>query len=332
MGMVDADLALNFQHAGAGTAAQFDDAVATFAADAEVEEFVAHTTTRHDLVTSEGETTSLYVANGDQQTLPVTYADGRSPQHDGEVALSLLALAETGHRVGDTVSLTVAGETRQLAVVGSYQDITNGGKTARALLPTDGAEVMWYSLAVTLGEGVDGGAKLAEYAQAWPEARPAQMRDFQDQQLGPISERVTQVAFLSGGVALALAVLMTAMFTRMLLAGDASQIAVQRAVGAPDSSIRAQYLTRILAVLALGVPLGIALALTVGQGLFNLLFEGMFGGLSQLFQGTSRIEFITNPWLTAVALPAALFVAVGSATVAATRTIRTARVSSLVTE
>ncbi|MFD0865951.1 FtsX-like permease family protein [Tessaracoccus lubricantis] len=131
---------------------------------------------------------------------------------------------------------------------------------------------------------------------------------------------------------LLLAVLMTGMFTRMLLAGDASQIAIQRAVGAPEGSIRAQYLTRILVVLALGVPLGIWLALTAGQGLFNLMFEGMFGGMAYLFQGTSRIEFITNPWLTALALPAALFVGVGLAVFAATRTIRTASVSSLVTE
>lgn len=150
--------------------------------------------------------------------------------------------------------------------------------------------------------------------------------------MGPISRQVTEAAGIAGVVAVALSVLMTAMFTRMLLAGDASQVAVQRAIGTSDAAIRTQYVARILLVLAIGVPLGIALAQTLGQGMFNVMFEGMFGGLEALFQGVSRIRFTTNPWLTAVALPAVLFAAVGLATAAACRTNRSVSIASLVTE
>lgn len=332
MGVGEADLALNLQYVDDTTAAEFSAAVDGLAADPDVAEFVALTSTRHDLTTAEGERTSLFVAHGDHLTLPVTYADGRAPVNDREIALSLLALADSGHRVGDTVTLDVAGRPRELLIVGSYQDITNGGKTARAMLPADSGDIMWYSFALTVRPGVDIDTKAAEYQQAWPSIRPWKMSDFTAQQLGPISRQINQAAALSALVAVALAVLMTAMFTRMLLAGDNTQIAIQRGIGVSDSDIRVQYLTRILVVLALGVPIGIGLALTLGQSMFNLMFEGMFGGIGYLFRGTSRIEFITSPALTALALPAVLITAVALATVASFRTITRTGVASLVTE
>ncbi|MGJ3509651.1 FtsX-like permease family protein [Enemella sp. A6] len=332
LGVGDADLGLTLQHAGQQSASTYAEVLARLSEDHDVAEYAALITTRHDLTTSEGEPVSLYVANGDHAILPVTYAEGRAPTAEHEIAVSLLALAQLGHRVGDTITLDVDGHPRDLTIVGSYQDITHGGKTARAMLPTKGAEVMWYSFAVKLQTGVDAEAKATAYRVSGTGLRSWTMSEFRDQQLGPISRQVTGAAVISVGVAVALAAMITVMFTRMLLAGDTAPIAIQRALGAGDSGIRTQYLTRILVVLLLGVPLGIVAALTAGQAMFNLMFEGMFGGLEFLFRGTSRIEFVSNPLLSAVALPAVLLLTVAAATVASCTTITRTTINSLVRE
>ncbi|MDN6399598.1 MAG: hypothetical protein L0K01_03975, partial [Brachybacterium sp.] len=76
---------------------------------------------------------------------------------------------------------------------------------------------------------------------------------------------------------------------------DAAPLSIQRALGASPLTLRAPYLTRMLVTLVLGLAVGAAFSLSLGQGLFNLLIEGMFGGMEHLFQGTSRIDLVLDP-------------------------------------
>jgi putative ABC transport system permease protein len=120
--------------------------------------------------------------------LPLTYADGRAPTDDSEIALSLLALNQAGREVGDTLPVEVGGQVRDLTIVGSYQDITNGGKTAKSSLPTDGNEVMWYMIGVELVPGADA-AEAAAYVDQVAPAKVADIEQWRVQTLGPIADR-----------------------------------------------------------------------------------------------------------------------------------------------
>ena len=234
--------------------------------------------------------------------------------------------------MGGTLPVTVAGQERELAIVGSYQDITNGGTTSKASLPTAGDEVMWYVIGVVLAPGVDPTEAAQAYGDELAPAKVAAIEQWRAQTLGPVADQITTTAIVAAITAVALAVLMTALFTRMLLARDAGQIAIQRAIGADDDGLRQQYLTRIVLVLVFGVAVGTLAANTIGQMLFNLMFEAMYGGFEVLFQGTSRIDFAINPWLAYLALPAALLISVTAATAASSRSIAAADISSLTTE
>jgi putative ABC transport system permease protein len=234
--------------------------------------------------------------------------------------------------VGDPLPVVVGGHERALTIVGSYQDITNGGKTAKSSLPTEKDEVMWYTIGVELAPGTDATAKAAAYADQLDPAKVADIEQWRVQTLGPIAKQIMTAAVVSAAVAVALAVLMTALFNRMLIARDQGPIAIQRAVGADDAEIRSQYLTRILLVLVLGVVIGTLAATTLGERLFNLMFEGMFGGFEMLGQGTSRIDFAANPLLAYGVLPAALLGAVVLATLASSRSISATSISTLTTE
>jgi putative ABC transport system permease protein len=332
MGIGPVDLRLDLSHADDTSAEQFSQAIEQFEADPDVTTLAPMVTTRNNTVDGDGNPTSLYIENGDHNRLPLSYADGRAPASGSEIALSLLALSESGRDVGDTLPVEVDGQVRDLVIVGSYQDITNGGKTAKASLPTDGAEVMWYVIGIDLADGADATEVSQAYADQLAPATIADIDRWREQTLGPTAGQLTIAAIVAAAVAVALAMLMTALFTRMLIARDEGPIAIQRAIGADDAGIRRQYLTRMLLVLVLGVIVGTVAANTLGQTLFNLMFEVQFGGFEALGQGTSRIDFAVVPALAYLLLPAVFLTAVAGATAASSRTISTSDISALATE
>jgi len=332
MGIGTVDLRIDLRHDDATSQELFDRAVQQLGSEADVSAISPMITTRNDTVDRDGIAASLYIENGDHTLLPLTYADGRAPTTDSEIALSLLALHQSGRKLGDSVPIAVGGRVNDLTIVGSYQDITNGGSTAKSVLHTDGEEVMWYVIGVELADGTDATAAAQDYGEQLAPAKVAAIEQWRSQTLGPIADQITIAAGLSALAAIALAILMTALFARMLLARDAGQIAIQRAIGADDTGLRQQYLTRILLVLVLGVVVGTLAANTIGEMLFNLMFEAMFGGFEMLGQGTSRIDFTVNPLLAYLLLPVALLTAVTVATITSSRSISTASISSLTTE
>jgi putative ABC transport system permease protein len=133
MGIGTVDLRIDLRHTTTRRAAQFADIVEQLEADPDVAAIAPMVTTRNDTVDRDGNAASLYIENGDHTRLPLTYADGRAPTSDSEIALSLLALNQSGREVGDTLPVEVGGQVRELTIVGSYQDITNGGKTAKSV-------------------------------------------------------------------------------------------------------------------------------------------------------------------------------------------------------
>ena len=74
--------------------------------------------------------------------------EGRAPEGEGEISLSFANASKDGlnKKVGDEVVVKVGREEKTLKVTGIYQDITNGGKTAKAhtSLGVNEEAVLWY--------------------------------------------------------------------------------------------------------------------------------------------------------------------------------------------
>lgn len=331
-GLGAADVRIDLPHTGTDSPARFERAHRTLAEDPRVAEHSALVTTRHLIETAGGEQLGLAVSSGDRSATPGAYIEGRAPAGEGEIALSLLSLSEAGVSVGEKLPIQVRGQWSTLEVVGSYQDLTNGGRTARGMLPADGEQVSGYVLAAVLTPGTEVAAVADDLSVQLPGARVVQTEATRSQLLGPLGERVRTAAALASSAAAALAALLAVMISRLWLATDAAALAVQRALGASPLTLRAPYLTRMLLSLLLGLGIGAALSLTAGQGLFNLLIEGMFGGMEHLFQGTSRIDLVIDPLVTGLAMPLLLGTVAALATLWACRRPRTAAVRSLTTE
>ena len=78
----------------------------------------------------------------------------------------------------------MGGQVRDLTIVGSYQDITNGGTTAKSVLPIEGDEVMWYMVGVALRPGVDAAETAAAYSDLLTAGTVADIEQWQSQTRG----------------------------------------------------------------------------------------------------------------------------------------------------
>lgn len=84
----------------------------------------------------------MNVTLGDHETFPVEYIEGSNPSEVDQIAISAMNAEELGKTIGDTLILIMDGEERGFSIQGIYSDITNGGKTAKAIFEPEQAEVM----------------------------------------------------------------------------------------------------------------------------------------------------------------------------------------------
>ena len=203
-----------------------------------------------------------------------------------------------------------------LRVVGLYQDITNGGKTAKtteAAVAGDASTPLRRVVYADVAGGADAKATAQSLRQRLPGASVAQVSEYISQTLGATLSQMRSVAVFSAAVAIALAFLVAALFAVLVVARESSQIGIQRGIGMSTRRLRVQYLVRFCAVLLAGVVLGTTVVETLGEAAVG----GVLG-----YMGAPDIAFMTNPWLVRLALPGALALAVVAAVLLAMRRVR----------
>jgi putative ABC transport system permease protein len=252
----------------------------------------------------DGSEQRIKVELGDHGAFPVEYSSGRAPTGPGDIALSAINAKELGKRVGDGLALTVDGRERELTVCGIYSDVTNGGKTAKADFPHEPEGAMWSVLNVRLAEGYDPSDAIRRYASSYPFAKVSDLERYIDKTFGPTIDGIGKAALVSLIMALGVSALVTLLFMRLLLARDRYSISVLKAIGFANRDIAAQYLTRVMFVLVIGIALGTLLADTAGEALAGAVIAAF---------GASSFRFESDPLLTYVAYPLAMAAAVALA-------------------
>ncbi len=304
-GSADLRLELRTPEAVEGAA----DLIAELEQDADIARVAPFVTARFEVFDTEGEREHLTVEVGDHGIFPLAYLDGTHPEQPGEVSVSSLAADTIGADIGDTIELEGATGPREVTLVGVYQDMTNGGRTAKGIVSIDGEPIVWRTVLVDVTDG----AGVAEVAQrltaAHPEVQTIEMAEFADQTLGELTSQTAMLAIAAAVCAIALAALIATMFAQMVIARDGSQIAIQRSLGVSDTSLRMQYMTRFLAVLVAGIAAGTVLVATAGRWL-------VAGAMGQL--GAPALQFDVVPALAYLAVPGALTATVVVAALVAT--------------
>ncbi len=286
MGAAKSDLRIDLRRSE-DISERFDRMAAALKADKSIEKFAASVTCNYKVRNSEGNYDNLRVEIGDFTAFPIAYLHGNAPRQQNEIALSYLNAKEMGKTAGDTVVLLLDGKESPLTVSGIYQDITNGGKTAKALLDYRAKDPLWYVVVIDLKPGTDISAKAAEYAKTFYPARVTDLEEYLSQTFGQTTAQLKTVVAVAAASALLITVLITALFIRMLTAKDRQEILTMKRLGFSPEHIGSQYLYRSLIVLTTAVLLGMLLSNTAGQSLAGALFS---------FMGAAEIRFIINPF------------------------------------
>lgn len=299
---------------GAGHCDLRVDVPAGAASAAQVEELLAGRAdvARHTLLVSErygmrapgGRWGSVLVQSGDHEAFPLAYELGRAPRTEQEVSLSHNQAQELAVTVGGSVELDDGAGVRLLRVTGVYQDITFGGKTAKARLPGSEAP-LWQVIYVDLVEPGRAEAVVADLGTELPGVKVSSVEQFTSQTLGATSSQlrtVVRVAAVGGSL---LTLVVTALAVVLLVTRERGQVALLRALGASLAQVRRQYLVRFLLPTALGLVAGAVGAQLLGQPLLRVVL-GAFGAPGVRLSPDPLTSWVLLPGLVLAAVSGAL--------------------------
>ncbi|MFS0820096.1 ABC transporter permease [Bacillus sp. 1P02SD] len=263
-----------------------DEIIKTVESDNSVSKYAVMTTKTFKVKTNNGTEENIKVELGDHSVFPIEYAEGKAPIRDDEIAVSSINAEEMGKKVGDVITLVNGGNEKALTVTGIYSDVTNGGKTAKAVFSDRSANVMWTIICVKLSDISLVDSKVSAYSDKFDYAKTSDIDEFVSQTLGSTISAVEMASYAAIAVALVITILVTLLFMKMLIAKDRYSIAVLKALGFTNSDIKVQYFSRSFFVLVVGIILGTFLANTLGEVLAGMLVSSF---------GASSFDFKINP-------------------------------------
>lgn len=323
MGIGQSDIRIDLRQSE-DVADRFDSTLAYLTDDPDVAKLSPLVTSQFTVMQSDGTLETLNIETGDLSLFPLDYVRGTAPQQENEIALSYLNASEMEKQIGDTVTLVIEGQEREMVVSGNYQDVTNGGRTAKATLPYNPQTVLWYTVNLNLASDANIEEKVLEYSQIFDPARVTDMAGYVSQTMGNTVQQLRTVTVVTVIVGLAVSLLITSLFMILLITRDTNQIAIMRSLGFSLRHIRTQYLTRALFLLVFGIVLGTLFANTLGQQLVSVVSS---------FLGASQIRFVIDPLQAYVLYPLLLMVTVAVTTILSTRTeIKETNIAEMIME
>ena len=279
-------------------------------ADERVENFSVMQTRGYKVNLPDGETYNLMLENGDHSIFPVNYQDGRYPESEKEIALSILNAEEMNVKVGDELTvLKEAGDGKtekcSCTVCGIYSDITNGGKTAKGCIDDsdDKTPPMWSIIYVSLKDESKVSKWIDEYQSAFSSGSEGikvigisdYLQGIYGQTIRNIHDAYVLTMVLSGIIIIVVIVLLM----RLIIWKERKDSSLKKALGLLSSEIRADYLKKLVLYVFPGISAGVLLGVFLGQRLA--------GGLLSLM-GASGFQFVIDPLESFVLAPALIMI------------------------
>ena len=250
---------------------------------------------------------------GDFKVFPIAYLSGQEPESSTDIALSSMLAGDLNVKVGDRLTMLVDGTETEIDVCGIYQDVTNGGRSSKGLLPVNSKTVIWYTIAVGLSPGADAAQIKSVYGARYPSISINDVNDYMSQSMGMLIGQVEMVSLFTILLAVALAALITAMFLKMAVAKEYGYIALMKSLGFRTLEIKAQYATRIITVLLGGVIIGVLASKYLGEALAGIVFSAI---------GADRVSFVINVVQIYIFIPLILIIATIIATYLSSNSIK----------
>lgn len=263
-----------------------------------IEKVASYETSAYQMKNADNEIITIKIESSkDYDVFPLHYTHGRAPQNVKEIALSSMNADEFKASVGDTVTIILKGKEEKLTVSGIYQDVTNGGKTAKGMLESD--DVLWTTYNFNVKDASQINEIKMELEQTFRHIKVTDMDNYIKQTLGGIIEQVASLSVVSFVLSLFISILITSMFFKMILAKEAKNIAIMKSIGISTKTLQRQYIVRALFTLLIGLIVGVVLTNVLGTQVASLLLSGV-----------SKLTFVTNPLINYLIIPFSLVLVV----------------------
>jgi putative ABC transport system permease protein len=312
MGVGESDIRIDIQYSEKLTE-QKDAAKSYLENDPETTKYAIYQNGYVQLQNVDGEWEYIRVESGDQSVFPLEYLEGSAPDESKEMALSYLNATELGKEIGDSLRVTYQGEELIFTVCGIYQDITYGGKTAKAAIDFAENDVEVYIIYLDVSEGVTTQEKTDDLRGILTDSKVTPINEFVSQTLGGITDNMSLVEGAAIVISLLLNMLITVMFLQLITAREHSAIAIKKAIGFSNRDIRIQFGVRILTIQFLAIIVGTILANSLGEVIFGLMLSSM---------GASKITMLVEPITAYLLCPAAQLLVVFITVIVGTKVVK----------
>ena len=285
MGVGESDIRIDIQYTDK-LKEQKEAALSYLEQDSEIDKYAIYQNSSVEFQNSDGEWEYLRIENGDGSVFPLEYLEGSAPKDRENIALSYLNASEMGKKVGDNIRVSYRGEEFPFTISGIYQDITYGGKTAKANIDFQEKDVEVYIIYLDLVDGVDIGEKTIELRSALTDSKITPIGEFVSQTLGGITDNLSLVSATAIVISLVLIMLITLMILQLITAREHSAIAIKKSIGFSNKDIRIQLGVRVLLIQFVAIIVGTFLANTFGEVIFGMMLSSM---------GASEIRMLIEP-------------------------------------
>ena len=254
--------------------------------DSRVRDCVLMQTGSYKTVLQDGSSYSLMIENGDHSRFPVRYTEGRYPENDREIALSVLNAEDMDVKPGDKVIVykeLKEGRTSETActVCGIYSDITNGGKTAKACMtdPDDITPVMWSIIYLSLANEDLAEQWTNEYRGKYDYSedgiKVTLISDYIRGTYGQTIRNISDTSVVSAVMSCLILFIVVLLLLRLVIWRERNESSLKKALGFTSSDIRKEYLRKTLVYTVSGTALGIFAGTVPGQKLAAMLLRSM---------------------------------------------------------
>lgn len=278
--------------------------------DNRVRDYVLMETGSYRTILQNGSSYDLMIENGDHSRFPVRYTEGRYPENDREIALSVLNAEEMGVKLGDEIIVCKemkdgTAEEISCSVCGIYSDITNGGKTAKACMkdPDDATPVMWSIIYLSLADEDLTREWTNEYQDRYSSfesgVKVTLIADYLKGTYGQTIRNISKAAAVSSVMACFVLFIVMLLLIRLVVWRERNDSSLKKALGFTSSDIRMEYLKKTVTYILPGIVLGVFAGIVPGQSLAALLLRSM---------GAYSFRFIIDPLTVFAATPAMIAV------------------------
>ncbi len=242
------------------------------------------------------ELVGVHVDIGSSAGKGIVYISGINPSAENHIALSYLLADELGKEVGDKVNIISDHQTYCMEVCGIYQDVTSGGKTAKAIYDFEGELSEKYTYQLELSNDVSAevfsNSLKSELGSGYS---IKSMDSFLEQTLGGVTVRFSQAVYLIIIIGIIITIFIVLLYMELRLARTMHALAEKIAMGIPIKAICIQELYPMLLLGGTGIILGVILTEILGETVVSALFSLLGLGITSISFSDITISCILVP-------------------------------------